>query len=157
MKTRCSRSFDVYVDNVVLDRLESPINLKTHYHEELVFRTAEELEEFRHITAMPIDNDEQMESRRNSLRKWYNRAVERKLVDFGNECPWTDMDTYDLLFNEMKREKYERVIFFGGCSLTILQEILKEPSLAEKVHYYQQGVRVAPARSLNPFSLATLY
>lgn len=139
LKTRCSRPFDTYVDNVVLDHLESPINLKTHYHEELVFRTANELNEFRTITEKPANDESQIEGRRADLRKWYDKALQRKLNEFGSESPLKDLESYDVLFDEMR--KYERVVFFGGCSLTILQHILeKEPELAKKIHYYQQGV-----------------
>ncbi|KAF3769694.1 hypothetical protein M406DRAFT_348841 [Cryphonectria parasitica EP155] len=139
MRRHCSREFDVYVDNVVLQHLESPINLKTHYHEELVFRTADELEEFRNITQKPTDNQELIEDRRNQLRSWYEKAIRRKLADdFENEDPLKNLGNYDTLFNEMR--KYERVVFFGGCSLTILKGILEqEDSLAKRVHYYQQG------------------
>jgi hypothetical protein len=48
MRTRCGR-FETYIDVACLDQLESPINLKTHYHDELVARSAEELKAFREI------------------------------------------------------------------------------------------------------------
>lgn len=147
MRTRCKRSFDCYVDNACLDHLESPINLKTHWHEELVFRTAEELKEFQVITEMPIQNTTQIEARRNELRDWYKKAVKRKTEEFGGESPFKNLKDYGILFDEMR--KHDRVVFFGGCSLTILQHILRleleEPALAHKVEYYQQGVRSIPA------------
>lgn len=151
MRTRCNRAFDCYVDNACLDHLESPINLKTHWHEELVFRTAGELKDFQLITAMPINDDAQVEARRNKLRKWYDQAMERKLAEFGGQRPFKDLMDYDNLFDEMRR--YDRVIFFGGCSLTILQHILtRDPALGKKVEYYQQGVRRHPTmRSRFPF------
>lgn len=148
MRTRCKRSFDCYVDTACLDHLGSPINLKTHWHEELVFRTAGELKEFQHITAMPIDDEARVEARRDKLRKWYDRAIGRKLADFGGQPPFKDLMDYGELFDKM--ENYDRVIFFGGCSLTILQQILerdnrpglgdKHRRLGKKVEYYQQGV-----------------
>ncbi|PSS00887.1 hypothetical protein BD289DRAFT_501132 [Coniella lustricola] len=138
LRTQCSRPFVTYVDGVAWDHLESPINLKTHYHEELVFRTAEELNSFRTITEKPVDTESQIEGRRNDLRKWYEKAIERKLKDFGSESPLKNLESYDVLFDEM--DKYERIVFFGGCSLTILQHILeKRPELAHKIHYFQQG------------------
>lgn len=138
-RTRCSRPFDIYIDNVALGFLESPINLKTHYHEELVFRTADELNQFRTITEKPVDDESQIEGRREDLRKWYDAALRRKLDEFGSESPLKDLESYNVLFDEMR--KYERVVVFGGCSLTILQHILEEePELAKRIHYYQQGV-----------------
>lgn len=132
-------TFDCYVDNVCLDHIDSPINLKTHWHEELVFRTAGELKQFQRITAMSIDSQSEIEDRRDKLRCWYGEAIRRKLGDFNNEEPYKDLTEYRTLFEEMR--KYDRVIFFGGCSLTILEHILKEePTLGKKVEYYQQGV-----------------
>lgn len=145
MRTRCSRPFDCYVDNVCLKHLESPINLQTHWHEELVFRTARELKEFQVITDMRIDD----EARQEKLRSWYKQAVDRKLGDFGTERPYKDLTDYGTLFDEMR--KYDRIIFFGGCSLTILQHILQEePLLGKKIEYYQQGVCVHFTNRLHP-------
>lgn len=161
MKTRCSRSFDCYVDTACLAHLESPINLKTHWHEELVFRTAEELHVFQKITSMPIDDDTQIEARRDSLRNWYDKAIERKMGDFDNQIPYKDLTNYDTLFDEMR--KYDRVVFFGGCSLTILHHILEqEPALGKKVEYYQQGVCISlkveqnSVQILNPYDFREL-
>lgn len=138
MNTDAKPSFDTYIDHKCLGRsLESPINLKTHYHEELVFRTARELREFKTITEKNIPLSEKAEY----LRKWYEKAIERKLGDFGNrQEPWRDLTDYQLLFDEMRQ--YDRVIVFGGCSMTILKEMLEQrnDSLSKRVEYYQQGV-----------------
>lgn len=154
MRTRCKRSFDCYVDNACLVDLESPINLKTHWHEELVFRTAEELEQFQDISQMPISNQDEIEARRGELRKWYEKAVRRKKEELGGTSPFEDLKDYGTLFEEMR--KYDRVVFFGGCSLTILEHILKEePALAQKVEYYQQGVRKVVPQLCMSFRILT--
>lgn len=140
MKTDDRPAFDTYIDHHCLEKaLESPINLKTHYHEELVFRTAQELREFKAITGENLA----LPDKAQELRRWYDKAIDRKLMDFANnQEPWTDLKDYQPLFNKMRQ--YDRVIVFGGCSLTILKEILEEQndSLSKKVEYYQQGVRL---------------
>lgn len=136
MRTRCSR-FDAYIDVACLDELESPINLKTHYHDELVARPAEELNEFRAIMELPTSDDSQIEDRRTRLRQWYSKAIARKEEEFGGQSPFKDLD-YDHLFSEIRN--HDQTTFFGGASLTVLQELLKkEPSLGKKVQYFQQG------------------
>lgn len=141
MKDRCDRSFDSYIDRVCLKHLESPINLKTHYHDELIARNAEELREFKRITEIdPIDEDV-IEDRREELRKWYDNALKRKRDEFGGVCPIEDLVDYGTLYDEIR--SHDRTIFLGGASLTILEHIIRdEPALAKKVEYYQQGVGV---------------
>lgn len=142
MHAEDSPAFDTYIDHKCLNEgLESPINLKTHYHEELVFRTAKELNEFRTIT----ESSTPLPDKAEELRRWYEGAISRKLREFeniNNKEPWIDLDDYEVLFEEMRKSK--RVIVFGGCSLTILKAILesKNDSLSKKVEYYQQGVRL---------------
>lgn len=139
MKARCSRPFDAYVDTACLKHLGSPINLKTHYHDELIARSAEELGEFREITKLPTANQNEIELRRNKLRKWYEKALERKENEFGGDCPVKEMENYDALYDEIR--SHDRTIFLGGASLTIVQHIIRDqPDLAQKVEYYQQGV-----------------
>ncbi|KAH8757870.1 hypothetical protein F5883DRAFT_682975 [Diaporthe sp. PMI_573] len=136
MRTRCTR-FEAYIDVACLDKLESPINLKTHYHDELVARPADELKEFRDIMEMPTSEESQIEERRTSLRLWYKKAIERKEAEFGGESPFEEL-SYDHLFSEIRN--HDQATFFGGASLTVLQELLeKEPLLAKKVRYFQQG------------------
>lgn len=136
MRTRCSR-FEAYIDVACLDKLASPINLKTHYHDELVARSAEELKDFRGIMELPTSEETQIEQRRTRLRQWYTKALERKIEEFGGKSPFTQL-SYDHLFSEIR--KHDKATFFGGASLTVLQELIeKEPSLGKKVHYYQQG------------------
>lgn len=139
MKTDGRPVFDTYIDNRCLNSgLESPINLKTHYHEELVFRTATELKEFKRITEEQIE----LSDKAVKLRAWYRESIDRKLKEFNNTRPWQDLQDYQELFNIMRQ--YDRVIVFGGCSLTILKELLEEhdDDLSKKVEYYQQGVRL---------------
>lgn len=136
MRLRYSH-FDAYIDVECLDKLDSPINLKTHYHDELVARSAPELKEFRAIMEMPTTDESEVENRRTRLRQWYSKAIERKEEEFGGECPLSNL-SYDHLFSEIR--KYDKATFFGGASLTVLQELLeREPSLGKKVHYFQQG------------------
>lgn len=136
MRTKCSR-FDAFIDVACLDKLESPINLKTHYHDELVARSLEELEEFQTIKDMPTSEQPQIEARRTRLRQWYTKAIERKEEEFGGQSPFRDLD-YDQLFKEIR--SHDQTTVFGGASLTVLQELLeREPSLAKKVRYFQQG------------------
>lgn len=139
--------FDAYVDCKCLDTLLSPINLKLHSHEELVFRTASELQDFRTIT----ESDEDVSNKSVKLREWYEGAITRKKEsDFDNAQPWTDLEDsndYDKLFDEMN--EYERVNIFGGCSLTILNDLLQQErrdGLSGKIAYYQQGVRIETPR-----------
>ncbi|ROV98334.1 hypothetical protein VMCG_07140 [Cytospora schulzeri] len=136
MRTRCKR-FDAYIDVSCLNRLQIPINLKTHYHDELVARTAEELDAFHKIMEMPTDDEVVIEQRRTELREWYSKALDRKKAEFGGEYPIGDI-SYDHLRDEIR--KHDKTIAFGGASLTALQEILEtEPLLGKKIHYYQQG------------------
>lgn len=136
MRRRYSR-FETYIDVACLDKLESPINLKTHYHDELVARAAEELKEFRAIMELPTSEGSQVEARRTRLRQWYSKALDRKIEEFGGQSPIKDLD-YDHLFSEIR--KHDKTTFFGGASLTVLQELIeREPSLVKKVHYFQQG------------------
>lgn len=139
MKADTDAEFDTYIDHKCLDdeALESPINLKTHYHEELVFRNASELREFQKVTG---DGGLSLSDKAKELRKWYQRSIKRKLNDFeNNQAPWRDLKDYQPLFEEMRQ--YERVIVFGGCSLSILKGLLEyDDSLSKKVEYYQQGV-----------------
>lgn len=136
MRTKCSR-FEAFIDVGCLDKLESPINLKTHYHDELVARSLEELEEFQTIKDMPTSEQPQIEERRSRLRAWYSNAIKRKEAEFGGQSPFRDLD-YHYLFSEIRN--HDQTTVFGGASLTVLQELLeKEPSLAKKVRYFQQG------------------
>lgn len=155
MRARCTR-FDAYIDVHCLERLEIPINLKTHYHDELVARTAEELDNFRQIMGPePGDVDEQeMQRRRNELRHWYDGALDRKKKEFGGASPLKDLD-YDHLRSEIRT--HDKTVVFGGASLTALQEILeKEPQLGGKIHYYQQGGTFNPKLNIlgNPYNFA---
>lgn len=138
MKADAHATFDTYIDHKCLDgALERPINLKTHYHEELVFRNEKELTKFLNVTKADIS----LEEKAKQLRDWYDESIERKLNDFENKQePWRDLKDYRPLFDEMRQ--YERVIVFGGCSLSILQKLLeqRDDSLSKKVEYYQQGV-----------------
>lgn len=136
MRARCKR-FDSYLDVSCLDQLQIPINLKTHYHEELIARTADELGAFRKIMERPTDDEKVIERRKIELREWYSKALDRKRNEFGGEYPVRDLD-YDHLRDEIRR--HDKTIAFGGASLTVLQEILKrEPGLGKKIEYYQQG------------------
>lgn len=138
MKADSHAAFDTYIDHKCLNgALKRPINLKTHYHEELVFRNAEELYEFRDVTG---NNKLSLSEKAQRLRDWYIKSIERKLSEFeNNQEPWQDLEDYRPLFEQMKQ--YERVIVFGGCSLSILKELLEyDDSLSKKVEYYQQGV-----------------
>lgn len=139
MKARSSLPFDAYIDIACLEHLESPINLKTHYHDELIARSAEELEKFQKITEMSTDDEKRIENRRDELRNWYNNALDRKQREFGGQCPIKDMKDYSALYDEIRN--HDRTIFLGGASLTIVADIIKnKPDLAKKVEYYQQGV-----------------
>lgn len=138
MKADPHTAFDTYIDYKCLNgALQSPINLRTHYHEELIFRNAEELEVFRAITQ---DDGLSLDNKVTKLREWYDRSIKRKLNDFeNNKAPWRELRKYQPLFEEMSR--YERIIVFGGCSLSILHELLQcDDSLCKKVEYYLQGV-----------------
>ncbi|KUI64418.1 hypothetical protein VM1G_11207 [Cytospora mali] len=138
MRARCTR-FNAYLDIHCLEDLEDPINLKTHYHEELVARTAKELDEFRKISAMSTGNNGAIEDRRNRLREWYSGAIDRKKRELGNECILEDLK-YEHLIDEIRT--HDKTIAFGGASLTALQNILsrdEDKSLGKKIHYYQQG------------------
>ena len=153
MRARCKR-FDAYIDVHSLDRLEIPINLKTHYHDELVARTSEELQKFRGIMEKPTDDNIEIERRRTELREWYSKALNRKKDEFDGECPLGDLN-YDHLMDEIRN--HDKTIAFGGASLTVLQEILeKEPSLGEKIKYYQQGGTFNPKLNIlgNPYNFA---
>ncbi|CAN8096668.1 unnamed protein product [Discula destructiva] len=156
MRTTSGPSFDTYVDCKCVSALERPINLKVHSHEELVFRTASELHQFKEIIERPENTEEKAER----LRDWYALAVERKMKDFGNQQPWRDLEDYDILFDEM--DTYDRVIVFGGCSLTVLDQLLQQTSrdsLSKKVAYYQQGGTFDPAINIlgNPLNFALNY
>lgn len=139
--------FDAYVDRKCLSdaELTTSINLKAHAHEELFFRSKAELNEFKAI----IDKTEDVDARAVELRAWYTKALERKLKDFGGVEPWKDLTDYTELFKELNT--YDRVLAFGGCSLTILGKILKSEensdsqaaSLSKKIEYFQQGVCTA--------------
>ena len=136
MRTRCSH-FEAYIDTACLKKLASPINLKTHYHDELVARSAEELKEFREIMEVDTSEGPELEERKIRLQAWYKKALERKQEEFGGESPFKKL-SYDHLFSEIR--KHDKATFFGGASLTVLQELLeREPSLGRKVHYFQQG------------------
>lgn len=143
MKDRYDRPLECYVDIACLPDLESPINLKTHYHDELIARNAEELEKFQEITRLPTKNERDVEDRRDKLREWYDKALARKRSEFETENPVKDLLDYDALFDDIR--KHDKTVILGGASLTLLQQILiKEPALAKKIHYYQQGVSNPP-------------
>ncbi|KUI55608.1 hypothetical protein VP1G_02893 [Cytospora mali] len=138
MRARCTR-FNAYLDVHCLEDLEDPINLKTHYHEELVARTAKELDEFREIMELSTKDQNKVENRRNQLREWYSKAIDRKKRELGNECILEDLK-YEHLIDEIRN--HDKTIAFGGASLTALQNILSrdhDKSLGKKIHYYQQG------------------
>lgn len=136
--------FDTYVDRKCLSDAEfkTSISLKTHAHEELFFRSKTELNEFKNI----IEMSENIDARATKHRDWYTKALERKVKDFGGVDPWKDLTDYTELFKELNT--FDRVLVFGGCSLTILGQILKSEensdsqadSLSKKIEYFQQGV-----------------
>lgn len=153
MRARCKR-FGAYIDIPCLDRLEIPINLKTHYHDELIARTAEELQSFRAIMESHTEDEREIERRRTELRAWYSKALDRKKGEFEGECPLEDL-SYEYLMDEIRN--HDKTIVFGGASLTALQEILKrEPSLGKKINYYQQGGTFNPKLNIlgNPYNFA---
>lgn len=153
MRARCKR-FESYIDVSCLRQLQIPINLKTHYHEELIARTADELGAFREIMEMPTKDQKEIERRKDKLREWYSKALDRKKNEFGGEYPMGDLD-YDHLRDEIRR--HDKTIAFGGASLTALREILeKEPGLGKKIEYYQQGGTFDSTLNIlgNPYNFA---
>jgi hypothetical protein len=152
MRRRCI-NFEAYIDKDCLDKLQSPINLKTHYHDELVARSANELKKFLDIME-ETNGESEMEDRRASLREWYSEVIERKKKEFGGQSPFKKLD-YDDLFNEIRN--HDQVTFFGGASLTVLHELLeKQPELGKKVRYFQQGGTFDPKLNIlgNPYNFA---
>ncbi|KAI7774617.1 hypothetical protein LA080_008060 [Diaporthe eres] len=134
MRKRRSR-FECYLDVACLGKLASPINLKAHHHEELVARTAEELDEFRTIMDMPTFDEPQGEERRGKFQEWYSKAIERKKEEFGGASPFEELN-YKYLASQIRA--HDEVMFFGGASLTILQKLLeKDSALGKKIRYYQ--------------------
>lgn len=132
-----SHRFESYLDVACLDKLASPINLKVHHHEELVARTAGELDAFRTIMDMPTSDEEQLEKRREKLRDWYSTAIERKRKELGGEPPFEKL-SHEYLARQIRT--HDEVDFFGGASLTVLQELLENHSdVVKKINYYQQG------------------
>lgn len=154
MRARCT-DFETYIDIHCLDKLADPINLKTHYHDELVARTAEELQKFRNIMEMPTDDEEEIKRRKVKLREWYKEALDtKKKAEPDGVILLRDL-SYDHLRDEIRN--HDRTIAFGGASLTVLQEILeKEPSLGKKINYYQQGGTFNPHLNIlgNPYNFA---
>lgn len=149
MTARCQRPFDVYLDEDCIrpdGPLESPINLKTHYHDELVARSQGELEEFQKIESEYPDQNNVQPEKQISLRAWYEKAYTRKLKAFPNGVDPVKPLVMEDLQDEIK--KYAEVTFFGGASLTVLHRILDaddtlpegEEKLGKKINYYQQGV-----------------
>lgn len=144
MKTSSSAHFDAYIDVACLEHLDNPINLRAHYRDEVIGRSASELREFRQIVEKNLENDEAIKQRLIDFRAWYCKALARKEDDFGRQSPIKELRDYSVLYDDIRN--HDRTVFFSGASCTIVAHIIKtQPALAKKLEYYQQGVRaVAP-------------
>lgn len=140
MKSSSSVPFDAYIDIACFEHLDSPINLRAHYRDEVIGRSASELKKFRQIVEKNPENDEAIEQRLIDFRAWYYEALARKEAEFGGQSPIKELRDYSVLYDDIRN--HDRTIFFGGASCTIVAHIIKnQPALAKKLEYYQQGVR----------------
>lgn len=127
-----SNPVDVFLDVETLDSLENPVNLNMHYHEELVARTEEELENYQAIMTEPYPQ------RVENLREWYRMCIkplEKEAMQNGNAVSNLD---FDWLCRQAKTAK--SVKFFGGSSLRLLQRLM-ERHVVNNMQCYLQAVR----------------
>lgn len=116
----------MYLDS--LDGLENPVNLNVHFHDELWARTPSELEQFCQIMDKPKGE------RIGSLELWYEGCIAK--MDTRDRVKVKDLDFDDLCG---KIERADRVFFFGGASMSLLQR-LGQTRFASKIHVSVQAV-----------------
>ncbi len=134
MRCRSSRPIKIFVDRDALAGLESPINLHAHHHEELVARTEKELAEFQDIMNGPLSE------RTTRHRSWYHRILHKKLKEHQDAVHILDIDSFCQTLKTA-----EKVIFFEGASLGLLERLMRK-GVGSNMDCYLQAVRRDPQR-----------
>ena len=125
------KKVEVFLDAESLDSVQSPVNLKVHHHEELVARTAGEIETYDAIMAKPYAE------RIDSLKTWYQHCIgtlERKARARRHAQSSLDFEALCSAINSAKN-----VLFMGGASLGLLKRFI-DRGIASKIHCHLQAV-----------------
>jgi len=130
-------SVTVYFDHESLKSIRNPVNLNMHHHEELSARSPEQIQDYQEI--MKIDD---YDERVDKLRPWY-RGCQKALLPEANKHrnKVVDLD-FTWLCGKIKNAKKTK--FLGGSSMNILQRLLQEKSVAQRIDCYWQAVRDLP-------------
>ncbi|QPC71724.1 hypothetical protein HYE68_002476 [Fusarium pseudograminearum] len=120
---------EVFVDFESLDEIDNPVNLNFHHHEELVNRSADELEAYDDILNEPFPQ------RTKILQHWYEGCVKRITQKESNSNTSIKPLNLDAVYNAI--EAAASVRFFGGSSLRILRLFL-DKGVASKIKCHLQ-------------------
>ncbi|RSL82765.1 hypothetical protein CDV31_016905 [Fusarium ambrosium] len=124
-------NIELLIDSGCLQRIKNPVNLNAHHRDEIFGRNHSELESFEKATAM------EGEDKKKAFQDYYRESIERKVNELKDSAV-----TVELLD---RKKLYERigaadsVRWFGGCSLTLLQDVHKA-GLAPKLNCCVQAV-----------------
>lgn len=130
-----SEPVEVFIDVDNIDALHQPVNLNIHHHEELVARSEDQLVHWEAIMASPS-----LDERVSKLRSWYWDCIddmEDRAAAAGRGDAVHKLDLSTLCHDITAAD---RVMFFGGSSLNILQRLI-EQGVAGKLQCYVQAVR----------------
>ncbi|KAH8885283.1 hypothetical protein GQ53DRAFT_696167 [Thozetella sp. PMI_491] len=121
---------EVLLDVDALERIQSPANLKVHFHEELVARSNEEVENYYGIM------NKRHVQRIQQSRSWYRRCIET--VEATTKPKGHSLRNLSLgsLCDTIKTAR--RALFLGGASLGLLQRLIQKGAAA-KMHCYLQA------------------
>ncbi|CAG9955487.1 unnamed protein product, partial [Clonostachys rosea f. rosea IK726] len=124
---------EVLVDYDSLEELQNPVNLNLHYHEELVGRTTEEINDYKKLL-----NQEYRASNREEKTPegWYNDCISKQREGIKDQ----DTSVRGLDINSLCKtiSAARTVRFMSGSSLRILRQFI-EHKVAFKVDCYVQA------------------
>jgi hypothetical protein len=141
LRCRSHSPINIFVDCDALDNLESPVNLHIHHHDELVARTETELADYQDIMNGPPSE------RARRFRSWYQQALKTKLKEYKDAIHDLDVDK---LCQTLKAA--EKVTFFGGASLGLLERLIRKGA-GRNMDCYLQAVRKGPQSLTNTHSI----
>ncbi|RSL45864.1 hypothetical protein CEP54_014101 [Fusarium duplospermum] len=147
----CRSNIEILIDSDSLPKIKNPVNLNAHHRDEIFGRNHPELQSFEKAATM------EGEERKEAFRNYYRESIHRKTKELGDSVkvlvkgsmkgsaedsakhsaiPIGHLDRTNLY---ERIEAAKSVHWFGGCSLTLLQDVHRA-GLAAKLNCCVQAV-----------------
>ncbi|RSL42581.1 hypothetical protein CEP54_015429 [Fusarium duplospermum] len=124
-------NIELLIDSGCLQSIENPVNLNVHHRDDIFGRNHSELESFEEATEM------EGEDKKKAIQDYYVESIERKVIELKDSAVTVKLLDRKDLYKRIEAAK--SVHWFGGCSLTLLQDVHKA-GLAPKLNCCVQAV-----------------